>query len=607
MRRPLLISFALLGALALPPRTARADEGMWPFNHIPFEQLKTKYGFEPADEFLETLQKASVRLNNGGSGAFVSGRGLVMTNHHVASDCIKKLSSEKKDYIQDGFYATRSGTELKCPDLELNVLMEIETVTEQVNRNVTAEMNEAERLEAQKKATARIEKDCKDSTLMRCDVVNLYQGGIFDLYKYQRYTDVRLVFAPEFQAAFFGGDIDNFTYPRYCLDVAFLRVYGDGKPIDSPAYLPLSQQGSAEQDLVLVSGHPSRTNRLLTEAQLRFERDRRMPFMLEWLNGMATALRVYRRGGGEAERLARDELFRIDNSIKAYDGMLAGLRDPSLMKQKSAAEQQLRAAIDADPEKKKQFGGAWEAIAKAQTVKNAIYEEYRLIDGLGFYTRLFTIAKHLYRLSVELPKPNEERLEEYRDSALDSLYQQIYSPAPIYPEVEMVKLGQSLRFMRNRLGADHPVVRAALQGRHPDLAAKQLVTESRLADVEFRKELGADAAKEAAVSNDPMIVLVRAIEKPWRQLHERYEDEVEAVENAHGARIARARFAAAGTDVYPDATFTLRMSFGTVKSYMKTAGGCRPSPSSAGYSRRPPEKILTSCRRKYCAPRSRSS
>jgi hypothetical protein len=555
---------------------------MWPYNRVPLDHVKQKYEFSPDAAFLERLQKASVRLNNGGSGSFVSPNGLVMTNHHVASDCIKKLSSDKKDYIHDGFSAARRTAELKCPDLELNVLMAIENVTEQVNRGVTAEMSDADRLEAQRAETARIEKDCQDSTLLRCDVVNLYHGGIFDLYKYQRYTDVRLVFAPEFQAAFFGGDPDNFTYPRYCLDVAFLRVYKGDRPIESPAFMPLSTAGAAAGDLVMVSGHPGSTNRLLTLAQLRFERNRRIPFMLDWLNGMADALRAYGRGGGEAARLSRDELFSFDNSIKAYTGFLGGLRNDALLQEKETQEQELRSKVDSDPALKEKFGGAWGKIATAQDVKNLIYEEFRLVDSLGLYTRYFTFAKHLYRLSQELQKPDGERFPEYHDSALESLYQQLYSPAPVYPGLELVKLARSLRILRDRLGPDHPVVQAALKGQNPDRAADRLINGSKLADLELRRSLGAEQSKLAAASSDPMIELARAVDEHWRKLRKRYEDEVEAVENAQGALVSRARFAVRGTDVYPDATFTLRLAFGEVKGYREAGRFIAPFTEFAG-------------------------
>ena len=566
--------------LAVP--AVQADEGMWPFNHVPVEQIKQKYGFQVTDDFLARLQKGSVRFNNGGSGSFVSPIGLVMTNHHVASDCIKKLSSKEKDYIADGFYAGATSDELKCPDLELNVLMKIDTVTEQINAKLNDEMSEKERFEAQRAATADIEKECKDRTGERCDVVKLYQGGIFDLYEYKKYTDVRLIFAPEFPAAFFGGDQDNFTYPRYCLDVAFVRVYEDGRPIESPAFLPWSKNGASDEELVFVTGHPGRTNRLKTEAQLRFEKDLRMPFMLDWLHAMAEELRTYGEAGGEAARLARDELFRLDNSIKAYTGMLGGLRDPELFNAKAEAERNVRASIDADSDKKQQYGGAWEAIAKAQRTNRQIYVEYRLIGGLGFYSRYFTVAKNLYRLSDQLPKPNAKRLPEYRESGLDSLKQRLFSPAPIYDDVEIAKLSRSLAFMRDRLGADHKTVRALLADRAPGDLAKSLVEGTKLQDVDLRKRLFENEAKKAKTSDDPMIDLARKVDEEARRLRKVHEDEIEAIENAHGSRIAQARFAALGTEAYPDATFTLRLAVGVVKSYQEDGKRIAPFTNFAG-------------------------
>lgn len=557
----------LLISLLITP-SLMADEGMWTYNRLPLQQLKADHDFAPSAELLTRLQKGSVRLNNGGSGSFVSPNGLVMTNHHVASDCIRKVSSEEKDYIADGFYASTRARELKCPDLELNVLMEIETVTDQVNRNVKDEMDDAAKRETQQAEIARIQKDCRDSTLMRCDVVSLYAGGIFDLYKYKRYTDIRLVFAPEFQAAFFGGDPDNFTFPRYCLDVSFLRVYDNGRPIASPAVLPWDTTGAEEQEFVIVSGHPGSTQRLLTEAQLQYERDRRMPFMLDFLTRIGTALRAYGASGGEAARLSRDELFRIDNSIKAYTGMLAGLRNRELFAAKSAEEKKLRDAVAADAEQQAKYGDAWQKIAAAQKVKSEIYEEYRLLESLGLYSRYITFARHLTRLSTELGKPDGERLEEYQSAGLESLYQQLYSTAPVYPDVEVVKLAESLEFLRDRLSPNDPIVKRLLDGKTPEQAAREVVSGTKLGDPEFRKQLGANNAAAAKDSDDPMMLFYRLVDERARQVRERYEDEVEAVEQANGTLIAQARFAAMGANVYPDATFTLRLAFGIVKAYL---------------------------------------
>ncbi len=556
----------ILSAVAAP---LFAAEGMWPYNHLPLDQIEQDFGYRPTPEFLSTVQKASVRFNNGGSGSFVSPSGLAMTNHHVAADCIRKLSSEDKDYIADGFYASSQAKELKCPDLELNVLMEIETVTDKVNKGVTPETSDAKRLEAQRSATAQIEKDCRDSTLMRCDVVNLYQGGIFDLYKYQRYTDVRLVFAPEFASAYYGGDPDNFTFPRYCMDVSFLRVYKDGKPLEPPAFMPLNPNGAENHQLTFVSGHPGTTKRLLTGPQLAVERDRRTPLIMDFLKTMAGAVSAYGRTGGDAPRQARDAIFSYNNSIKAYTGRLAGLRDQSLFAEKQAQEKSLREAVAADADLAAKYGEAWDKIAAAQRVSSGIYEEYRLIDSLGFYTRYFTLAKTLYRLAKELPKPNGERLPEYGDTRLESLDQQLYSAAPIYPELEIVKLAASLTFMRDRLSRNHPIVKQVIGNRRPEDVARKLIESTKLADVDFRKSLGADKAAAALDSDDPMIALVRSIDDEARALRKRFEDEVEAVETAQGSKIAQARFAVSGTDVYPDATFTLRLAFGRVSGYFE--------------------------------------
>ena len=553
-----------------------AAEGMWPYNHLPLDQIEQDFGYRPTPEFLSTVQKASVRFNNGGSGSFVGPNGLAMTNHHVAADCIRKLSSEDKDYIADGFYASSQARELACPDLELNVLMEIETVTDQVNKDVTPETSDAKRLEAQRAATAQIEKDCRDSTLMRCDVVNLYQGGIFDLYKYQRYTDVRLVFAPEFASAYFGGDPDNFTFPRYCMDVSFLRVYKDGRPLESPAFMPLNPDGAENHQLTFVSGHPGSTERLLTGSQLGFERDRRIPLIMGFLQTMAGAVGAYGRTGGDAPRQARDALFSYNNSIKAYTGRLAGLRDQQLFAEKQAQEKKLRDAVTANPDWAAKYGESWRKVAEAQRVNSEIYEEYRLVDSLGFYTRYFTLAKTLYRLAKELPKPNGERLPEYGDTRLESLNQQLYSAAPIYPELEIVKLAASLTFMRDRLSRNHPVVQEVIGNRRPEDVARKLIESTKLADVDFRKSLGSDKAAAALDSDDPMIALVRSIDEEARALRKRFEDEVEAVETAQGSKIAQARFAVSGTDVYPDATFTLRLAFGRVSGYYEERKAIRP-------------------------------
>ena len=560
--------FFLAVLLATVP--LKADEGMWPYNNLPFDDLRTRYDFEADPGFFNTLQSASVRFNNGGSGAFVSDSGLVMTNHHIASTCIRQLSSEKKDYIKDGFYASRNSTELQCPNLELNVLKKIVPVTDQINKHVTPDMTAIQRQEKQKIAAAKVSKDCRDSTLNRCDVVSLYSGSVFDLYEYKRYTDVRLVFAPEYEAAFFGGDKDNFSYPRYCLDVAFLRVYEKQSPIDSPDFLPWGE-GATEGELVFVSGHPGKTNRLLTLSQFFFERDRRIPFYLDWLTTMAIALQNFGRSGGDTERLARDELFRFNNAIKSYRGQLRGLRIEETIRDKKISEEKLALGTGSiDTLSRKHYEASQKAIKSAQRVKKELHEEYRLLSGLGFYSRLFSIARHLYRLPSEISKLNEERLPEYRDSALASLYQNLYSPAPIYDSIEIIKLAESMRFLRDRLGFDHPVVKISLGEKNPLTVAKQLIANTKLKDIATRKQIAERTVTAVLASQDPLIQFVAAIDDHSRHLRKRYEDEVEAIENIHGTRIVKSRFSVYGKDIYPDATFTLRLSIGTIRGYRES-------------------------------------
>lgn len=571
MRGTFLVLFSLLAAAPTV-----ADEGMWPYNRIPADQVEQAHGVELDGELLHRLQRASVRFNNGGSGSFVSPSGLAMTNHHVAADCIEKVSSEDNDYIGQGFYAAKPGDELSCPDLELNVLLEIESVTDRVNAGVNPEMDEAAVLDAQKASIAGIEKACKEATGERCDVVKLYQGGIFDLYKYKRYTDVRLIFAPESQTAYYGGDPDNFNFPRWCLDVAFLRVYEDGKPIESPAFLPWSEAGASQGETVFVSGHPGTTNRLLTYDQLLVMRDIKIPSIMRFLEKLIGAVGEYGKQGGDAERQARDELFSLNNAWKAYTGRGSSLADEELLAQKKAEENKLRKEVDSVPDLSKKYSDAWKEIAKAQEINREVYEPYRLVGGRGVYSRYVTIATTLYRMSTELRKPNGERLEEFQDAGLQSLERRLYSPAPIYPELEIVKLGASLGLLRDELGADDALVKRLLAGKEPDGRAKELVEGTKLADVEFRKQLGADKAAKAAESDDPMMQLAAALDGTYRKLRKRYEDEVEAAETANGGKIAQARFAVEGEDVYPDATFTLRLAVGTVKSYYEDGKRVHP-------------------------------
>ncbi|MSO23838.1 MAG: S46 family peptidase [Acidobacteria bacterium] len=546
----------------------RADEGIWTLDRVPKARIKQRHGFEPSDVLLEHLRLASVRFNNGGSGSFVSPNGLVMTNHHIAADCVQKLSSQEKDYQGRGFTAANRDAEGKCPDLELNVLTAMQDVTPQVNNAVRPEMNSAQSFAAQRAAMSALEKQCAAATGLRCDVVTLYQGGVYSLYKYKTYTDVRVVFTPEFDAAFFGGDPDNFTYPRYNLDMAFVRVYENGKPGSNPHFLKWSRNGPKEKELVFVTGHPGSTNRMNTVARLEYLRDKGYPFTLEHLRRHLGVLQRFSTQGDDNARIARDEIQSVQNNLKAIGGELEGLREASLMQRKQAAERELRESVEKDPVKKAAYGGAWDEIAKVQAQLAQFYLERVLLEGaVAFDSRLFEIARTLVRRAAEQQKPNGERLREYTDSKLPSLELDLFSPAPIHESLEKATLGDSLSLLIEQLGPNHKATQKALEDWNPQQLADELVSQTRLKDVLVRKQLAEGGWQAIQASADPMIGLSLRVDDDARAVRRRYEDNVQGVERVNYALIAKSLFALKGTAVYPDATFTLRLSFGQPLSY----------------------------------------
>lgn len=584
-----LLSALLIALFLVPtlPFSALADEGMWPFNNVPKAEIKQRYGVDITDSWLRKVQLSSVRFNNGGSGSFVSANGLVMTNHHVAADTLAKLSTPEKDYVKDGFYARTRTEELKAPDLELNVLVDITDVTDRVNANVKPGMSAAEANAARNSAINSIAEESRNATGLRGDVVTLYQGGQYHLYLYKKYTDVRLVFAPEVAIAFFGGDPDNFEYPRYCLDIAFFRVYENDKPARVEDYLKWSRTGARNNELVFVAGHPGSTGRLNTMAHLEYLRDTGLPFLVKWFERRRAALLKYSKLGEEQERRARDDLFGIENALKLWRGQLKGLRDQSLMSRKVKWEENLRRSIASDPEKRSEFGGAWDVISKARKGQVAYERERRFLEGTaGINSELFSIARRLVRLAIESEKPNTERLPEYTDARRESLELELYSPAPIYEDLETIKLEGSLAFMRDELSANHAAVKKVLQGKNPEERAKEFVEGTKLKDVEQRKQLAAGGIKAVEESTDPMIVLARSIDDDARAVRKRYEDEVVGVERANYAKIARALFELEGTDLYPDATFTLRLAFGPVRGYVEDGKNIPPFTNFAGLYKR---------------------
>ena len=564
MKRVFLPVF-LLSCFGLSTISA-ADEGMWLYNAFPKDKVKAKYGFAPTQQWLDHVQLSSVRFNNGGSGSFVSADGLTFTNHHVGAVCVQQLSTHGHDYIKEGFYAKTQAEEGKCPDLELNVLVGIEDVTAKVNAGVKPDMSTADAGRAQRAAMSQIEKDCSTTTGLRCDVATFYSGEVYNLYKYKKYTDVRLVFAPEFDAAFFGGDPDNFTYPRYDLDITFFRVYENDKPAHIEHYLRWSKTGVKDNDLIFVSGHPGSTGRLRTMAQLEFLRDVDYPSRLETYRRRIALLQSFSGESEENARIAKEELFSYQNSFKAITGYLSGL-DQNAMASKKAEEDKLAVTFKDDP-KNKTAGNPWDEIASAVKLYREIYLPYTYAEKTrGYNSQLAYFARWIVRATEEKTKPSDQRLREYRDSALPSLEQELFSTAPLYKSLETATLADSLAQMRDALGADNPVLQKTLGGRSPEDAAKDLIASSKLEDVAVRKQLYEGGPSAVQASTDPLIVLMRAIDTDARALRKQYDDQVDAVERRDGAAIARARFAKSGFNQPPDATFTLRLSYGAVKGY----------------------------------------
>jgi Peptidase S46 len=563
--------------------TALADEGMWTFNNVPRAEIKKKYGFEVTDEWLNKVRLASVRFNNGGSGSFVSANGLVLTNYHIVEDIVGEVSTPEKDYAKQGFVAKTRAEEIKAPSLELNQLISIEDVTTRVNDAVKAGATDAEAFAARRAEISAIEAESTKATGLRSDVVTLYQGGQYNLYRYKKYTDVRLVFVPEFQAAFFGGDPDNFNFPRFNIDMALVRVYENDQPVRPENYFKWSTAGAKEGSLVFVTGHPGSTSRLNTVAHLEELGEASIPIIVRLLERQEALLKKYMAMGEEQTRQGQNELNGVQNALKVYRGRLKGLKDPALMSRKKQEEQALRKAIATKPEEQKKYGDAWDAIAKAHQTYPSYIKERRIFDQLsGFNNTLFGFARTLVRLAAESEKPNAERLPEYTDARRASLELGLYSPAPIHEDFEKLKLADSLGFMVELLGADHALVKQVLNGKSPEARAAEMMAGTKLKDPEYRKELAKGGKAAIDASTDPMIVVAREIDPKARELRKRYESEVTGVERSNYAKIARALFDVQGDKIYPDATFTLRLSYGAVEGYMENGKKVQPFTTLGG-------------------------
>src|SRR5665213_1330590 len=553
---------ALLVVFLVRTPCVRADEGMWLFNNPPRELLKKTHGFDATDAWLDHLMHSAVRLNSGGSGSFVSADGLVMTNHHVGASALQKLSTPAHDLLADGFFAKTRTQELKCPDMELNVLVNIQDVTQRVNAAVKQGTSTAAAQIARRAIMNTIEQESLKATGLRSDVVTLYEGGQYQLYRYKKYTDVRLVFAPEKEIAFFGGDPDNFEYPRYDLDICFFRAYENDRPAKIKHWLKWSAAGPKEGELVFVAGHPGHTDRLNTVADLEFLRDWAVPESLDRLRRREVLLRTYSERRAENARRAQRELFGVQNGRKALLGRLAALQDPAVMHAREREEKALRGhAGNAGAQ-------SWDQVAGALKIERQISVDLHMWEGAGaFQAKLFGIARQIVRLADESEKSNATRLREYRESNLDSLKQQLFSSAPIYTDLEALKLADSLSLMVEKKGEDDPLVLTVLDGKSPRDRAADLILHCKLADVALRHKLVDGGRAAVSASDDPMIRLARQVDEPARALHEVFEQQVDEPMRQAYARIADARFQITGTATYPDATSTLRLAFGTVNGY----------------------------------------
>lgn len=583
--------FAAL-TLALISGTAVADEGMWTFNNFPNAKVQQAYGFAPTAAWLDHLRLASMRIAGGCSASVVSPGGLVMTNHHCARTCIENLSGlGKKDYNRDGFFAARSQDEVRCPGMELNQLVDISNVTSQVQQ-ATVSVSAERFADVQKAAIADIEKQCATSDDFRCEVVSLYRGGRYDLYRYQRFQDIRLVFAPEDAIAFFGGDPDNFMFPRFNLDVAFVRIYGaNNQRLQMAHHLAWSDGRIKEGDLTFVSGHPGGTSRSKTMSQIDDERDFRLPRNMNFASEMRGYLTAYQFRGSEQKRHSADTLFDFENWLKSMKGQHQALADKSFYAQLAAREQSLREKVAANPAWQREYGPAWVRIAELVRQGQGLRKEFVALE-MGPMSNLFRMARQLVRYGDELGKPNGERLKEYADARLPQFKQGLLSNQPIYDEFEIATLSWSLTRMREDLGPDHPVIKQVLGLRSPLQVATEAVNGTKLKDIRtdkngnptsgVRKALFDGGQAAVVASRDPMIVLARSIDPAARAIRKRFENEIEGPMNQQQELLARARFAVEGDGTYPDATFTLRLSYGTVKGYVEEGRQVAPFTTIAG-------------------------
>lgn len=551
------------------PFAAWSDEGMWTIDNFPSSRVSEKYNVDVDEEWLRSAQLSTTRLENGCTGSFASADGLVLTNNHCTWGCIRDLSSDERNLSDEGFIATSREEELQCPGQQISVLVKLDNVTNDI-ASTTQDLADAEANEARKARLTDLESACEEAAgdKLRCEAVSLYNGGQYFIYTYKRYDDVRLVFAPELDIAAFGGDPDNFNFPRWCFDMSFLRVYEDGKPASTPNYLRWRESGPQDAEPVFITGHPGSTDRLLTTSQLKMLRDDVIPLWLLRYSELRGRMLVWQNTSPEAARIVQQRILGIENGIKVRRNQLKALHDDDMMAIKADQEAQLREAIAEDPELQAAYGDAWDLIDSAIQAHQNMYEEHLFIENdAALYSELYYYAKTIVRGVAERERPNNERLRAYTDAALPQVEQRLFAVRPIDKNYEKLRLTFSLEKMREWLGPDSKYVHRILGKESPESLAARLVEDSRLDDPAYRETLWKGNEKELKTSDDRMIQLALAIDPDARALRTRYENDVEAPRIRGEEKIADARFRIYGTDTYPDATFTLRITYGAVEGW----------------------------------------
>jgi len=557
---------------------AGADEGMWTFDQAPLARMRQALGVDLDARWLDHLRAASVRLTSGCSASIVSREGLVLTNQHCLVACLQHLSSSARDLNRDGFAAEGRRQELACPGMEAEVLTSITDATAAIYAAGKGKYGD-DWASARQTAIADAEKAaCREDPRYRCQLVSFYQGGQFKVYRYRRYADVRLVFAPEFAAAFFGGDPDNFTFPRYDLDCAFLRLYEAGRPADTPEFLRWSAVPPAVGDPVFVSGSPGVTDRRMTVAQLESQRDVALPLLQQQAAALRARLKALAALGPEQARLAAAPLFQTENSLKIFQGRAAALRDPAFLAGRSDEEARLKARLAAYPELAARVGNPWTELQNLQPAFARQFVVWRQLEsGAGGGSELFRYARDLVRAAAERAKPAGQRLPEYSDSRLPLIERAILAARPVSPELERLYLQLWLSNTRDLLGADTPAVGMLLGAETPEALSARLVAGSKLADPAVRRALwrgGLDAIK---ASDDPMIAFVLATDPLSRAARDVWDDDVLGPTELASERMVAARYAMDGASIYPDATSTLRLSYGKVAG-LDAGGGEQTGP-----------------------------